>query len=262
MNSVRCCTRQKETRHYYHETVRVQGKDDDVKANVRKGLDITRVSNYRTGCDHNLQALAIEAISRNSSLGPKRSPGQTCALLPPCKRARWGSAPPTKPGNDPLPNRTHRRIVLSNYGEPICKASSRAALLGALEGCIRGHDPYFAIRINRVKALGAREITGTRAFIAIGVLMGEGHSFMDDLESFFWVRAREKLGTVCKRQYFHDTVLAHFTPYYRPLIPWAVKLRDIVFPDNGNWEREDDTLYLRMRNILRYGRNDSVVIAE
>lgn len=233
---------------------------------------------------------------------------------------------PTKPGNDPLPNRTHRRIVLSNYGEPICKASSRAALLGALEGCIRGHESLykagllhrdisinnliinegdenpslssflidldFAIRINRVKALGAREITGTRAFIAIGVLMGEGHSFMDDLESFFWVLfwicihyngpnksrsvkqskrwnvedtgelAREKLGTVCKRQYFHDTVLAHFTPYYRPLIPWAVKLRDIVFPDNGNWEREDDTLYLRMRNILRYGRNDSVVIAE
>ncbi|KAI0467628.1 hypothetical protein F4859DRAFT_525055 [Xylaria cf. heliscus] len=45
------------------------------------------------------------------------------------------SASPTKAGNEPLPNRIYRRIVLSNYGEPICKASSRAALLSALEGC-------------------------------------------------------------------------------------------------------------------------------
>ncbi|KAK3952628.1 hypothetical protein QBC32DRAFT_138831 [Pseudoneurospora amorphoporcata] len=30
-------------------------------------------------------------------------------------------------------------------------------------------------------------MTGTRAFIAIGVLLGEQYSFMHDLESFFWV---------------------------------------------------------------------------
>lgn len=29
--------------------------------------------------------------------------------------------------------------------------------------------------------------TGTRPFMAIGALMGEKHSFMHDLESFFWV---------------------------------------------------------------------------
>jgi Fungal protein kinase len=34
---------------------------------------------------------------------------------------------------------------------------------------------------------GARGKTGMRAFMAIGVLLGEQHSFMHDLESFFWV---------------------------------------------------------------------------
>jgi hypothetical protein len=29
--------------------------------------------------------------------------------------------------------------------------------------------------------------TGTRAFMAIGALLGEQHSFMHDLESFFWI---------------------------------------------------------------------------
>lgn len=74
--------------------------------------------------------------------------------------------------------------------------------------------------------------------------------------------ARLKLGTVSKRPYFYNTIPAHFTPYYRPLIPWVVKLRDMVFPNNGNWEREDLSLYPRMRQILREGQNDALVIAD
>ncbi|KAK3934817.1 hypothetical protein QBC46DRAFT_358716 [Diplogelasinospora grovesii] len=35
--------------------------------------------------------------------------------------------------------------------------------------------------------LVAKGKTGTRAFMAIGPLLGEQHSFMHDLESFFWV---------------------------------------------------------------------------
>ncbi|KAI3326667.1 hypothetical protein HD806DRAFT_487810 [Xylariaceae sp. AK1471] len=322
-------TQQKVTnvaRHYYHETVRIQAKDDDIQGSVRRGLDITRASNYRTGRARNLQTLTVEAISRNSSTGSKRSSSQTDALLPSGKRSRSGSASPTKHDNKLLPNRIHRRIVLCDYGEPIYKASSRAALLGALEGCIRGHESLLeagflhrdisinnlminegnkeshlssflidldlAIEVDRIEASGAKGITGTRAFMAIGVLMGEGHSFMDDLESFFWVLfwlcihydgpnegkavkqfekwniedtdelARLKLGTVSKRPYFNNTVSAHFTPYYRPLIPWVVKLRDVVFPNNGNWEREDRTLYSRMRQILRDGQSDPLVIAD
>ncbi|KAI0798397.1 hypothetical protein GGR55DRAFT_672294, partial [Xylaria sp. FL0064] len=313
-------TRQEVTnvaRHYYHETVCVEGKDDDIQGNVRRGLDITRASNYRTGRARNLWDRTVEALSRNSSTGSKRSSSQTGALLPPGKRSRSGSASPTKHDNKPLPNRIHRRIVLRDYGVPIYKATSRAALLGALEGCIRGHESLYnkagllhrdisinnlminedssflidldlAIQVDRIEASGAKGITGTRAFMAIGVLMGEGHSFMDDLESFFWVLfwicihydgpnegkavkqfekwniedpdelARLKLGTISKRPYFNNTISAYFTPYYRPLIPWVVKLRDVVFP-NGNWEREDKTLYSQMRQILRDGQNDPQV---
>ncbi|KAK0737995.1 hypothetical protein B0T18DRAFT_296162, partial [Schizothecium vesticola] len=34
---------------------------------------------------------------------------------------------------------------------------------------------------------GAKGKTGTITFMAIGALLGEQHSFMHDLESFFWV---------------------------------------------------------------------------
>lgn len=33
--------------------------------------------------------------------------------------------------------------------------------------------------------------------------------------------------------------LENFTPYYQPLIPWVSRLRKVVFPNGGRWERED-----------------------
>jgi len=48
-------------------------------------------------------------------------------------------------------------------------------------------DLDLAIREQREGASGAKGKTGTRAFMAIGALLGEQHSFMHDLESFFWV---------------------------------------------------------------------------
>jgi hypothetical protein len=44
-----------------------------------------------------------------------------------------------------------------------------------------------AIKEERIGASGAKGKIGIRAFIAIGALLGEKHSFMHDLESFFWV---------------------------------------------------------------------------
>ncbi|TGJ85252.1 hypothetical protein E0Z10_g3496 [Xylaria hypoxylon] len=313
-------------RHYYHETVCVQNKDDDIQSNVRRGLDITRASNYRTGHARNLQALTVDAISRNSSTSSKRSSSQTGALLPPGKRSRLGSVSLTKHDNKPLPNRIHRRIVLCDYGEPIYKASSRAALLGALEGCIRGHKSLYnkagllhrdisisnlminegnkksrlssflidldlAIEVDRIEASGAKGITGTRAFMAIGVLMGEDHTFMDDLESFFWVLfwlcihynrdghgrvvsefnewndagtaklATLKKGLVSDDADFVQIAGKNFTSYYRALIPWVNKLRRAVFPNGRRWQQVDETLYSQMTQILRDGQNDPLVIA-
>jgi hypothetical protein len=34
-------------RYYRHETVRVGGQDDDIRGNVRRGLDITKAAHYR-----------------------------------------------------------------------------------------------------------------------------------------------------------------------------------------------------------------------
>jgi hypothetical protein len=93
-------------------------------------------------------------------------------------------------------------------------------MLAALEGCIEGYESLhtrtrilqcdiskgnlmmneeddnpswraflidldLAIKEQRDESSGARGKTGTRAFMAIGVLLGEKHSFKHDLESFF-----------------------------------------------------------------------------
>ncbi|KAJ3566167.1 hypothetical protein NPX13_g7239 [Xylaria arbuscula] len=144
-------------------------------------------------------------------------------------------------------------------------------------------DLDLAIQVGRIEASGAKGITGTRAFMAIGVLMGEDHTFMDDLESFFWVLfwicihyegpgqegkatefekwnylnteelARDKKGIISDERDFVRTAEGNFTSYYRPLIPWVNKLRRVVFPNGRRWQHVDKTLYSRMTQILREG---------
>lgn len=231
----------------------------------------------------------------------KRSSGQAGAPLPPSKRSC--SASPTKAGGPLLPNRVRRRVILRDYGKPIYKASSRAALLGALEGCIEGHEslrtagflhrdisvnnlmineddnnpswPAFlidldlAVREERDGASGAKAKTGTRAFMAIGALLGEQHSFSCTISSHFWVLfwicihydgqgkdigptefdswnyesenklADLKKGQVSQEGDFIRAAEENFTSFYRPLIPWVNRLRKAVFPNGGRWERVD-----------------------
>ncbi|KAL6406386.1 serine/threonine-protein kinase Sgk2 [Ilyonectria robusta] len=303
-------------RYYHHETVRVRGADDDIRNNVRKGLDITKATNYRPGrpmLPSSASASSVSRKGRSSSAGVKRPSSETDAALPPSKRSC--SASPTKASVEALPNRIHRRVILRDYGKPIYKASSRLALLAALEGCIEGHQslhkagllhrdisinnimineddnnpswPSFLIDLDlsikeqRDAASGARGKTGTRAFMAIGALLGEQHSFMHDLESFFWVLfwicihysrpdesrvvprfekwnyvdteelAGMKLGVVAKEAIFMKTITDNFTLYYEPLIPLLNGMRKIVFPRDKPWEREDEKLFSRMREILR-----------
>jgi serine/threonine protein kinase len=214
----------------------------------------------------------------------------------------------------------HRRVILRDYGTPIYKASSRTSLLAAFDGCIEGHEslhkagilhrdisinnllinedvnnpswPFLlidldlAIKEERKGASGAKGKTGTRAFMAIGALLGEQHSFMHDLESFFWVLfwicvhcegpdeyrtatrfekwnyidteelAEQKKGQVSHEGDFIRIAEENFTPYYQPLIPWVNRLRKAVFPNGGRWEREDGGLYIRMRQILQEAQKD------
>ncbi len=304
-------------RYYYHETVQVCGKDDDIRSNVRKGLDIRTASNYRQGlatATPSTTTVSTPRKGRSGSIaGSKRSSSQISTPLPPSKRSC--SASPNKAGNDTLPNRVRRRVILRDYGKPIYEASSPAALLRALEGCIEGHEslrqagflhrdisinnllinednsnpswPSFlidldlAIKEEREGASGARGKTGTRAFMAIGVLLGEQHSFMHDLESFFWVLfwicihyngpgkdigptefeswnyesdnklARSKFGTIGDESIFLKIAEENFTSYYLPLIPLVNRLRRKVFPNGEKWKKPDPELYSSMREILR-----------
>ncbi|KAK3936587.1 hypothetical protein QBC46DRAFT_366821 [Diplogelasinospora grovesii] len=303
-------------RYYYHETVEVGGTDDDIRSTVRKGLDVMAAENYRAGCSAMSRNISVATAPRKggSTAGLKRSSSQTDASLPPSKRA--SSASRTKAASGSVPNRVHRRVVLRDFGQPIYEASSPAALLRGLEGCIEGHEslhkagflhrdistnnlminednnnpswPSFlidldlAIKEQREGVSGAKGKTGTRAFMAIGVLLGEQHSFMHDLESFFWVLfwicvhykgpgqervvprfdkwntvndmeelAQIKLGLITSEGFFHRNMTEFFTEYYRPLTPWVSKLRRIVFPGGQNWKREDMGLYFSMKEVLR-----------
>ena len=131
-------------RYYHHETVRVGGKDDDIRDNVRKGLDITKATNYNPKGSmmppntSGMQGSARTGRSTSiSSTGRKRSSSCTNAPLPPSKRTC--SSSPTKDGRSPaMQNRVHRRVIVRDYGKAIYKASSQAAMLAALEGNIEG----------------------------------------------------------------------------------------------------------------------------
>jgi hypothetical protein len=321
-------------RYYHHETVQVRNADDDVRNNVRKGLDVTKATNYRQNQNQNRPRRSPSTrsitgppsrISRSSGsiAGAKRRSSHETgsgAFLPPSKRLC--STSPTKAGSDvlllPPPNRVHRRVIVSDWGIPIYEADSREALLAALADCIEGHESLrqkagllhrdisignlmmskdkggflidldLAVKEQRLGASGAKGKTGTRAFMAIGALLGEQHSFMHDLESFFWVLfwicihcdgpgpgagegtvvaqfdkwnyadteelARLKKGEISDEADFVKAAEENFTPYYKPMVPWVNKLRKIVFPNGRRWEREDSGLYIRMRGILEEAR--------
>lgn len=318
-------------RYYHHETLRVGGEDDDVCNNVRKGLDITKATNYNLkGSTMSSSASGVHGNTptgrTTSTTGRKRSSSCVNTTLPPSKRTCSSSLAKDR-GNLAEWNRVHRRVIVRDYGKAVYKASSRAAMLAALEGCIEGYESLhtragmlqcdisignlmmneeddnpswrsflidldLAIKEQREESSGARAKTGTRAFMAIGVLYGEKHTFMHDLESFFWVLfwicihytgplrpgrvtkfeswnyehitklADIKKGTIADEGDFLETIEENFTLYYQPLIPWVNRLRKVVFPDGGRRKKEDRELYSRMKDILREARKDPKVVME
>lgn len=310
-------------RYYHHKTVRVSGQDDDI-FNIRKGLDITKATNYKPeGLMMPPRLAGVQGSTRKGRSSSRKRSSSCSAPLPPGKRPC--STSPTK--RPIIQNRVHRRVITSDYGKPLYKASSRAAILAALEGGIEGYEssytqagiiqcdisignlmmneednnpswPAFlidfdlAIKEKREGPSGARGKTGTRAFMAIGVLLGEKHSFRHDLESFFWVLfwicvhydgsgkdigptefecwnyenttklAELKSGLVGREGHFLNRIAEAFTPYYQPLKPWVNRLRKVVFPTDGKWEKEDRALYSQMKEILQQAQKDPEVSAE
>jgi hypothetical protein len=148
-------------------------------------------------------------------------------------------------------------------------------------------DLDLAIKEQRVKSSGARGKTGTRAFIAIVVLLDdEQHSFMHDLESFFWVLfwiwidyngpgkdigstefecwnyesdkklAGSKKSGVGDERDFLKIAQTSFTPYYRPLNPYVNRLRREVFPYGERWRNPNAQLYCDLKQILQVAQNE------
>nr|ODN88949.1 hypothetical protein L203_02355 [Cryptococcus depauperatus CBS 7841] len=306
-------------RHYYHTTVCVGDKVDDVLANIRQGLDLSETVNSRLG--HSKTATGTPDQSHSSGTGVKASvkrPFSEIDLpLPPIKRSI--STSQTKASIEMLSNRVHRRVILCDYGKPIYEASSRVALLAAMERCIAGHESLLqagflhrdisinnlmidedndnaflidldlAIRVSRIGASGAKGKTGMRVFMAIGVLWGQEHSFMHDLESFFWVLfwicihydgpgkpisskydrwnyeedselAVLKAGTIVDENMFVATMFSSFTPFYKPLIPLMNEIRKKVFPNDKRWETENRGLYSLIKEILAKGQKDPEIL--
>ncbi|GIK06015.1 hypothetical protein Aspvir_010133 [Aspergillus viridinutans] len=318
-------------RYYYHETVQVGGKVDDISYNVRKGLDVTQVTNYRSICpETSVNSRGASGMARRDrsarSVARKRSSSRASTALPPNKRTC--SSSPSKDDHGPaLQNRVHRRVIVSDYGTAIYKARSRISMLSAVKRCIQGYEslhkntgllqgdistgnlilneeednpswPAFlidldlAIKERRERPSGARAKTGTRAFMAIGLLLGERHSFMHDLESFFWIifwicihyegptagrvvpkfekwnyvdmeeLAELKKGAVAHEGDFISMVNEYFTGFYKPLVAWVNRLRKVVFPNGGRWEKESTELYSRIIDVIQAACEDPAVIGE
>jgi len=312
-------------RYFHHQTVRVGGEDDEICTNVRKGLDITKATNYKPEKPMPPPSTSGRRASRgdanNSVAGQKRSASSTSMTLPPRKR----TCP--SPLIEPIANRVHRRVIVCDYGKAIYKASSQISLLAALEKCIDGYESLhtrggmlhrdispnnlmvneddenpswpaflidldFAIKEQRVESSGARGNTGTRPFMAIGVLLGEQHTFMHDLESFFWVLfwicihydgpgkaigsaefeywnyendeklAGSKKGVINDDIDFLELMQRNFTPYYQSLIPYVDRLRRKVFPDRQRWRVPNIQLYDDMKQILQLAQNELKDIEE
>ncbi|KAL7923472.1 hypothetical protein ACQKWADRAFT_320126 [Trichoderma austrokoningii] len=295
-------------RHYHDFIVQVSENPDDIQNNVRRGLDCRRGT--RVERSKRLPPIFIQATAEASfdskkigSAGTKRASSQVGVAESLNKRRRSDSQSDGKKDVS-IENRVRQRVIIRNYGIPIYNAESPSVLLEGMAQCLGGHKSLYdadilhrdisvnnllinadrsdpsqlgllidldlAIKISREKSSGAAGRTGTRAFMSIGVLLGDPHSFMDDIESFFWVLfwisihyhspelfatvqrfekwnyisdsdglASYKLGIIAKAQ-FCDRILAnHVTNYYRSLIPCLSKLREIVFPGGANWEKED-----------------------
>jgi len=82
-------------RYYYHETVYIGGKEDNIYNNVYKGLDIIKAINYKLkDLIMPLRPARVKiSIRQGRSSSRKRSSSYTNALLPLSKRIYLGFSP-------------------------------------------------------------------------------------------------------------------------------------------------------------------------
>jgi hypothetical protein len=154
------------------------------------------------------------------------------------------------------------------------------------ESPVRGFliDLDLAIRTDRETSTNAGGMTGTRVFMAIGALRGKTHTFVHDLESFFWVlfwlcvhyppdqlegtgghyeswnymppsQLADSKFAILHDNDGWDQRMGHVTPYYASLRPCLRRLRDLLAtPAQG-----DRGLYAKMKGVLADAMEDPLV---
>jgi hypothetical protein len=136
-------------RYYHHETVYVGGAVDDVRNNVRKGLQDAHGRNpfqqRRPVQSESITSLARSGIldrgrggSSTRSITRKRSSSSIHTSMPPPKR--FYSDSPVKQDAQRQRNRVHRRVIMCDMGKSIYHASSLGAMLTGLLGGIKGQE--------------------------------------------------------------------------------------------------------------------------
>ncbi|KAH9445849.1 hypothetical protein Pst134EB_023682 [Puccinia striiformis f. sp. tritici] len=283
-------------RYSHHEDVHVDDKRIDIESHVRGGIAFKKSENIPA--DHEP---APPEDTTNSSDAPSY---------------------PEEPENCFI-NRVHRRLILKDVGTSIWEVDSPVALLEALEGCIRGHQAILLagylhrdISINNLMVAKqtdnpARKSfvidldvavdhrtqspedlhtrTGTRIFMSSNLLAGKHtHSFVDDLESFFWVliwiciHHRDDKSTnintsdwnkqdslalgMIKGSYLKTPQLLTmlFRPQYKnsePLICCVEEFAQIM-DNSGVRTMEAKTLYSHILNIFRKAQGKLIVPAQ
>ncbi|KAL2041528.1 hypothetical protein N7G274_005910 [Stereocaulon virgatum] len=321
-------------RYYHHETVQVNGKNDDTIENLRRGLMksygrirfkqrlLYEPESLVSASESPTKAVAGRGRNQGQSQSPRLSQkrsSSTAQMTPRASSKRSCSSFESWKSGSPIHNRVHRRVITRDFGKPLYEASCPAVLITGLIGAIKGHESLLnagilhrdvsignimltededdgflidydlATRTSNDRASGVPSKTGTKIFMAIGALLGEPHSFMHDLESFFWVlfwicihyEGRNEKGEVKRRivpQYedwnylsterlanlkagqiskgIFDTVDNYFTEHCKPLIPCLKELHKAVFVEGSRWFSEHRELYSDMRRILEKARNN------
>ncbi|OJD20264.1 hypothetical protein ACJ73_08402 [Blastomyces percursus] len=236
-------------RYYHHETVRINGKSDDILG-IRRGLSIPTLKFRSSDCV------------------------DTLLPLPPSKRTQ--SISPTKSATNSTPlNRVHRRVTVQDYGKPIYESSSRVALLSGLEGCIRGYNSLYRSAGIIQCDISPRNLhvneddnnPSWRAFlIDLDLAIRWSGKVVKRFEEWNYVNteklADEKKGVVNDEGDFLRIAEENFTPYYQPLASWVNRLRRVVFPGGGRWKKLNPHLSSEMVDVLQRAQSNLNVIGQ